>query len=121
MDKEQALHNFYSGFSISAYDVNSVPDNAVMPYLTYEVKSDSFDNTVFVSPSLWYNSTSWASITQKAQEISDYLGLGGKLIHFDDGSIWIKRATPFAQRISTDKDTVKRISLNLGIEFFSEN
>lgn len=119
MDKVQAFVNFWQNFSIPAYDVNSVPDDAVMPYMTYEVVTDSFGNEVAITNSLWYNSTSWANITKKAQEISDYLGMGGSLVKYDDGVIWIKRANPFSQRIQDDK--AKRIVLNFSLEFISED
>ena len=121
MDKFQALNSFWNRFGIPAYDENSVPDNAVMPYLTYEVVSDSFENEVAVTNNLWYNSTSWAGISQKAKQIGDLIGMGGSLIQFDDGAIWIKRASPFAQRVGAENDTTKRIVLNFSMEFISEN
>lgn len=120
MDKEQALHSFWSGF-IKSYDESSVPENAVMPYMTYEVITDSFGNEVAVTNSLWYNSTSWAGVTQKAQEIANALGLGGVLRQYNDGAMWIKRGTPFAQRMPDENDTVKRIVLNFNIEYISQN
>lgn len=121
MDKFQALHNFWNSFSISAYDVNSVPENAVFPRLTYEVVTDSFDNEVAVTNSLWYNSTSWAAISQKAQQIADSIGMGGQIVQYDGGAVWIKRASPFIQRLPGEKDTIKRIVMNFSMEFISEN
>ena len=121
MDKVQALTSFWNSFGLKAYDVSSVPDNAVMPYMTFEVATDSFGNEVAITNSLWYNSTSWAAISQKAEEISSAVGMCGKTLRYDDGGMWIKRATPFAQRLSTDSDTIKRIVLNFSIEFISNN
>lgn len=119
MDKVQAFVKFWQNFDIPAYDVNSVPDNAVMPYLTFEVVTDSFDNEVAITNSLWYNSTSWAEITRKAEEIGEYIGMGGSLVKYDNGVIWIKRASPFSQRMQDEK--AKRIVLNFSLEFNSEN
>lgn len=121
MDKFQALDYFWNSFSVPAYDTTSVPDNATMPYMTYEVATDSFNNSVMTTNGLWYNSTSWAAISQKVQEISEAIGSGGVLIPFDDGNIWVRRGTPFAQRMSTEKGTVKRYVLNFIIDFNSEN
>lgn len=121
MDKFQALYRLWSSFSIPAYDVSTVPDGAIMPYLTYEVSTDSFGNEVAITNSLWYHSYSWQEISQKTQQISDYIGKGGRLIKYDGGAFWVKRGTPFAQRLSTDNDSVRRIVLNFSIEFISEN
>ena len=70
MNKAQALHNFWSGFGITAYDETTVPDNAPFPYITYAVETDSLDNVVLMNASLWYKSYSWAEIQTKAEEIA---------------------------------------------------
>lgn len=119
MDRVQALTAFWKSFNIPAYDVNTVPDNAVTPYLTFEIITDSFGNEVGITNSLWTRSTSWAEISQKAQEIADYIGLGGRWIRYNGGGAWIKRATPFSQRLIDDD--YKRIVMNFSIEFISEN
>ena len=123
MDKIQALHKFWSSFELKAYEENSVPELATMPYITYEVQSDSFDgNEIPLTASLWYRSTSWADITHKADEISKYIGMGGIFIHFDDGNLWIKRRTPFAQNMSDNADEiVKRKIISISIEYWTEN
>lgn len=121
MDKYQALHNLWSSFGIPAYDVSTVPDDAQMPYLTYEAVADSFDNMVAITNSLYYYSKSWEAISQKSQQIADYIGMGGKLIAYDGGAVWVQRGTPFSQRMITDNDAVRRIVLNFTLEFLSEN
>lgn len=121
MIAEQALHNFWSGFGLTAYDENSVPDEAEMPYITYNVVTDCFDSEVIMSGSLWYRTISWAAITQKTDEISRYLGLGGIMLTFDDGGIWIKKSSPFAQRMGDESDDkIKRMVINISSEFISE-
>lgn len=117
MDKMQTLHSFWSGFGLKAYDENTVPDGAVLPYLTYSAASANFDEPVMVSSSLWYRSMSWLDISQKADEINDAIGVGGVTIPFDGGMLWIKRGTPFAQRMSDEDDTIRRIYLNVEAEF----
>ena len=73
-DKSQAIQNFWERFSIPAYDSATVPDNEQMPYITYECKTSAFDETISMMASLWYRSSSWADISQKADEISAYIG-----------------------------------------------
>lgn len=121
MDKEQALYSFWSGFNLPAYDETIAPEDATFPRITYETSTDSFGTEIALTASLWYYSTSWADITKKAHEISAFIGMGGKVIKTNDGAIWIKRGTPFAQRMADSNDSLRRIVLNISAEFFEEN
>jgi hypothetical protein len=92
---------------------------AALPYLTYNVSMAYFDEPVMMSASLWYRGLSWVDITQKAMEIAAYIGLGGRIIPFDGGKLWIKRGTPFAQRMSDENEQIRRIYLNVEVEYFT--
>jgi hypothetical protein len=120
MDKAQALHSFWSSFGLDAYDMNTVPTGASMPYITYEVSTDSLDNVVNLTASIWYHSMSWAEITQKADEIALRLSAGGQTVKLDAGYLWITPGSPFAQRMDdpTD-DAIRRIILNVQAEFLT--
>lgn len=123
MDKEQALHKFWSGFGLTAYDENTVPDNALTTnggkYLTYNVATASLDEPTPLYANLWYKSSSWAEITVKANEIAGAIGRGGAIVSFDGGYIWICRGTPFSQRMPDDDDTIRRIYINVMAEYLS--
>ena len=118
MNKAQALHNFWSGFGITAYDETTVPDNAPFPYITYAVETDSLDNVVLMNASLWYKSYSWAEIQTKAEEIAEAIvKMQPPTIELDNGRLYIAKGTPFAQRMSEPSDdTVRRILLNISAE-----
>lgn len=126
MDKLQAYHSFWSNFSWKAYDETSVPiaedrikmNGAAYPYNTYELSEDFFGHDLALTASLWDRSESWESVVDKAREISNYIGQGGVLIHYDGGAFWIRRGTPWAQRMSDESDdSVRRIVLNIVVEF----
>lgn len=117
MNKEQCLHAFWSSFGWKAYDETTVPDDAVLPRITYDVATSSFDNTVSLNASLWVRSTSWSEITAKANEIGSYIGRGGIILPYDGGAIWITRSVPWAQRMGDDDDTLRRIVLGITLEF----
>ena len=120
MNKIQALHSFWSGFGLKAYDETSVPDDAALPYITYEVISDEFGNSIPQTASLWYRSSSWSDITAKEMQISEYIGRGGRMVAFDNGAMWISKASPWAQRMSDPSDEmIRRIVLNTQIEFLN--
>lgn len=122
MDKAQALHQFWSSFGLVAIDEYSAYDESIeLPdnYITYEVQTSNFGDSVALTASLWYHSTSWAEISQKADEIAEYIGWGGKLIPIDGGYIWIKLGEPFAQRMSVEQDSVRRIYMTISVDFLS--
>lgn len=119
MDKVQALNKFWEDASgLVAYDESSVPDDAQLPYLTYETTTDEFDYEIPITASLWYRSTSWQAIAEKELSIADYIGRGGMIVHYDGGAFWIRKASPWAQRMSEPSDDmVRRILLNVSIEY----
>ena len=120
MTKEAALYNFWSGFGLTAYEENSVPDEATFPYITYQLVTDSFDREIPLSASLWYRSESWTAINAKTEEISQKISRGGKIISCDDGAIWLKRGQPFAQGMGDESDDlIKRKYLNITAEFMT--
>lgn len=122
-DKEQALHQFWSSFGWAARDENTVPDDAMTRYdghyITYAVATSSLDEPIPLSASLWCKDTSWTSITNKAEEISRALGIGGKLVRFDGGYLWLCRGTPFTQRMPDEDDTIRRVYINVMAEYLT--
>lgn len=121
MTAEQVIHAFWSNFGLTAYDENSVPDNAQLPYITYSVSYDTFGNNVAMTASIWQKSTSWVLVTQTAKAISDYITDGGVLLSTDNGNIWVRRGTPFYRRMGQDEKDVKRIYINITAEYFQQN
>ena len=120
MTKAAAIYQFWSGFGLTAYEENTVPEDAVFPYVTYQLVTDSFDREVAATASLWYRGESWTVINAKTEEISAHIGLGGKIIKCDGGRIWIKRGQPFAQNMGDENDDlIKRKYLNVNIEYFT--
>lgn len=117
MDKWQGLHSFFSSFGLIAYDESSVPDNATMPYITYTAAVDSLNSAVALSANLWYRSTSWEEISQKADEIYHAIQNGGVRVPLDVGYLWVVAGSPFAQRVTEEVDTVKHIYIALVGEF----
>lgn len=118
MDKGQAVQWFWSRFGLNAYDQYTVPEDAQMPYITYSFAMNKMDNVVLLNASLWYRSTSWKAITQKAEEIANYLNMYN-IIPLDEGYLYLYRGTPFAQR-KADKDTdVRRIYFNVNAEYLT--
>ena len=120
MDKTQALHSFFSQFGVKAYDESTVPDEAPMPRITYEVIADGFGAQNFITASLWDRSTSWKGVTDLLKLIEAELDRGGASIKYDSGLLWVKKAHPFAQRMTDPDDAIRRYVLNIEIEYLTE-
>lgn len=119
MTKEQALYEFYNQF-LAAYEENTVPSNTAFPYLTYSVSTSDFNGySVALQRSLWYKDSSWKAINQKTDEISKALSEGGAVLKVDNGFIWIRKGTPFAQSMGDENDSIRRKYLNLEADFLT--
>jgi len=120
MDKAQAIDQFWNSFDLPAYDENTVPQNAELPRITYNVVTDSLENVVNLHASLWYRDSQWKNIARKAEEVEKRLGEhGGELIDLDKGKVWIVKGTPFAQRMSDPDNSIRRIYFNIQVEFLT--
>ena len=122
MDRFQALQSFWSSFGLPAYDENTVPNGdskPSMPYITYDATITDFGTPAVMSGSLWYYGSSWSQITTKFTEVESSIGRGGKILPIDGGAIWIKKGSPFAQRVSDTNDMVRRIFINIEAEYIT--
>ena len=118
MTKAAAIYQFWNSFGLTAYEENSVPDEAAFPYITYQLVTDSFGREATSTASIWYRSEGWTAINAKAEEISQTIGRGGKIVPCDGGAIWLKRGQPFAQSMGDESDNlIRRKYLNITAEF----
>lgn len=122
MTKGQAIQKFWESFGITAYDETTVPDDAPFPYITYSIQTDSIDNVVMTTASLWYRSYSWAEISEKAEQIArEIVRMQPPSIKIDGGRLYITKGVPFAQRMRDESDSaIRRIVLNVNLEFLTE-
>ena len=120
MTKAAAIYQFWNSFGLTAYEENTVPTDASFPYITYQLVTDSFEREIPLTASIWYRSESWAGINAKAEEISQKISRGGKIIPCDGGVIWLKRGQPFAQSMGDESDDlIKRKYLNITAEYLT--
>lgn len=123
MTKEAALHQFFNSFGIPGYTISSVPDDAVFPWLTYELITGSIEsgeNALTVN--LWYYGESESVPNAKVRDIAEYIGYSGKILNVDGGFIWIKRGTPWCQNLRDETNAnIKRRYLNITVEYLTLN
>lgn len=124
MDSAQALHQFWSSFGWDAVDEQISVDPKTMEeleigdqYIAYEVVKGEFDSDVALTASLYEHSTSWDTVTKKADQIYKAIGRGGMKVNADGGQLWIKRGSPFSQRADSGNADWRRIYINITVEF----
>ena len=123
MTKGAALYRFFSGFGMTAYASASVPDDVEFPYLTYDLVTSAWESDpVSLTVNLWYYTESEAEPNAKARDISEALGMGGRVLPCDGGYIWLKRGSPWCQSLSDETDkNIKRRYLNITAEYLTQN
>ena len=119
MNKSQALQTFWGRFGLPAYDQNTVPQSARMPYITYSVSENDYSYPVALTASIWYRSQSWEEPELKSYEIAKALS-SVYTFPIDGGRLWLYKGSPFAQRLADNTDdTVRRIVVNVTAEFLT--
>ena len=119
LDGPQTIQAFFEGFIVPAYDENIVPEDASFPRITYAYAEGDFENPVAMAVSLWDRSYAWTRISALLGSVRNAIPQGGILLDYDGGKIWLKRGTPFAQRMSDEDDAIRRIYINLEAEFLT--
>lgn len=122
MTKEAALYSFWSSFDLPAYEENSVYVLA-FPYIAYEIETGSFcDGKIPLTASLYYRSTNWTAAHRKKQEIAEKISYGGITLPYDNGAMRITRGSKFSSDTGDPvDDMIKRVILNINVEFLSED
>lgn len=91
----KGLYEAWNRF-LPAYPEGTVPDDAVMPYITYEVKQPNWRDQTTYNVRVWYKDTSFQNITEKVDEIAEWVG-EGKLLTIQNGYIWLFKDVNFCQ------------------------
>lgn len=92
----KGLYEFWNEFQIPAYPENAVPDDAQMPYITYEVKQANWSDYAPYSVRVWYRDTSYDAISRKVDQISERIG-NGYSFSLNGGFIWLFKEDSFIQ------------------------
>lgn len=116
VDVASALYTFFSGFGITAYTTNNVPENAVLPYLTYDLAVGKTLSSAPIGARLWWEGTLPAALFEKADEIQSSIGTGIQL-PCGNGYIWLYQGDPFVQPVSDEDDRLSTLYLNVTASF----
>ena len=120
MTKGAALQSCFDGI-MTAYAASAVPDDATFPYLTYDLITSAWDGgEVGLTVNMWFMTTSEKEPNAAVDKLSKAIGLGGVQLQCDDGIIWLKRGSPWAQSLTDETDkTIKRRYINVTAEYLT--
>ena len=113
----KALQAFFSGFGIPAYNENTIPDDAELPYITYPLREPEWNQKTTFYAIVYYRSadSNLPSLT-KADEIVREIG-GGIELTIDGGYIVLWPETPRVQAMPPNGD-VRPAYINLSINAY---
>lgn len=115
----KALYNLWSSFGLPAYVEYHIPDDAEMPYITYELSEPEWKGQAAIKARVWYRDTSYNDINEKCGEISEYIG-DGITIPTSDGMIAVFKDTAFIQFQPYEDETgVKLAYLSLILQAYT--
>ena len=107
-----ALYRFFSSFGLPAFPEYSVPNEAQLPYITYQLIEPDWDDGGTFYARVWYRSTSYTAINAKVDQIRAAIS-EGKSIPTDGGAVYLNKGTPFVQYMPMEgDDTLKVAYLN---------
>ena len=120
MNKQQAYNSFWSGFGVPAYEENTVPEGAAFPYITYQVLIDDIYGVLTATASIWDKTTSWKRVDLLSNLIAERI-VSMNTLKLDEGRMFITKGSPFAQHMMEEGDSsIRRVVLNIGVQFFTE-
>lgn len=114
------MFNFWRNATrLPCYAEGSVPDDATLPYVTYETIIDSLDSSVMPNATVWMRTESWSPLDSIQTAVEQYIDRG-RLIKMDIGSMFVNKGSPFAQRTVDENDkSIKGYLFTLEVEFLS--
>lgn len=111
----KALYQFFSSFGLPAYVEYSPPDDAVLPYITYQAIEPDWRDSGTIYARVWYRSASYVDINAKVDQIRAAIG-EGLSIPTEGGAVYLSKGSPFAQNMPMEgDDTLKVVYLLLNI------
>ena len=111
-----ALKTFFSGFGLPAYDVESVPPDVTLPYITYSVSDPEWRQKASIYAQIWYRTTSNTQVSRKADQILADIGEGKRIDLAEGGHLLIWPENPACQ-ILKDGD-IRYAYINLSINSY---
>lgn len=119
----QALNEFWNGFGIPAYMVNTVPDEqpdgkpTEPPYITYSIVETEPLEAATHYAQVFYRGAALAALLSKVDEIKEAIGTGA-IIKCNGGYVVLRPASPFVQLMIDADPDVRYAYINLQVNCY---
>lgn len=116
----QALYEFWSSFGLPAYTEGTIPDELVLPYITYSlVETEPLEAGTHYAK-VYYRSTSNEALLRKVDDILATIGDKGCRINCQGGYVVLRKATPTVQLMDDENPELRFAYINLQINCYHE-
>lgn len=115
----EALNTFFSGFGLDAYQEDSVPDDAALPYITFSLSVPEWNQKASNYARVWARTRSNTWLIQKADQITAAIG-EMKSISYEGGYLVIWPETPLTQiLVDGDDKSIRYAYINFSINAYN--
>ena len=97
------LKDFFSGFDLPAYAESNIPDDVVLPYITFQLIEPEWSEQAPYHAQVWYRKNHLGELLAKADQIVGAIHQGA-VFENDAGYVVLYPATPLIQ-VLTDEDS----------------
>ena len=104
----KALYQFFSGFGLPAYVEYSPPEDAALPYITYQVVEPGWRESATLFARVWYRSTSYVDINAKIDQITAAVKEGVN-IPTPGGAVYLAMGSPWGQNQPMEGDDTLKV------------
>lgn len=112
----RAMREFFSGLGIPVYPENSVPSDAVLPYLTWTPIQTDWETEALMPVRIWNRSYDYAKVSELADKLAAMIPAdSGTTIPAGSGYIHLFREEPWCQPQPMQNSEMKVLYINIGI------
>lgn len=109
-----ALKDFFSGFGLSAYTADTVPEEVELPYISFSLQQPEWNQKASLYAQVWDRSRSNRTVQTVADEITAEIGQGIK-IPLESGYLVIWPETPLIQLMPDGDFRSAYINLSINV------
>ncbi len=110
-----ALKTFFSGFGLPAYQVDTVPEDVALPYITYSVSAPEWNQKATAYAQVHDRTRLNTGIIRIADQITAAIGDAGLRLPFEGGYLIIWPESPLVQILVDGDFRVAYINLSINM------
>jgi len=115
-DLSKAYYGYFASV-MNSFLVDTVPNDVVFPYLTYELVDGELEDNLLMTVRIYDKSTSVKTLTECVDKIEQHIG--NNLIEVNENNYFtVYKGSPFAQYFNDVEGGIKSVYINLQINVY---